>query len=253
LAAYESQSPRRRPLQAQVSSVLQEKRALQRQKEEAAYNLLFQRYAQQPLPPGERGESGEARFTPSANLRLPAWQDQYLDDEVSSIGNSVTSYKPRITPKSETMTMMRLTTTRIPDPPPSKPNIPKSTVSQPNARRDAIPDILNTGTGNTDLMQTGNQDSGDNNHDKGNDTEPDGGRSPRRSRLCVAAACLMLVVFTASIVGLSLTLIWFRFDNNNNDSKKSTSVDSPRYFYPTSSPSSSPTDPPLVSVPVDLL
>jgi hypothetical protein len=40
----------------QVLPVMQEKRALKRQKEEAAYNLMFQKYAQQPLPPVEQGE-----------------------------------------------------------------------------------------------------------------------------------------------------------------------------------------------------
>jgi len=241
---------------------LQEKRAIKRQKEKAAYNLLFQTHVQKPLAPGEQGGGVEARrSTPSANPYVPAWQDLDLDDDMSSIGgNSVTTgYRPRITPKSETMTTTA--TTRIPNPPPSESSTPKPKVSRPNASRDDPPDILNTGTGSTDLIQTGTQDSGDNNHIKGNDTEPEEGRSSRRSRLWVAAACVSLVILIASIAGLSLTLIWLRFTDNDKDSTNSTLVDSPRFFYPnaTSSPSSTTatnnfTDaPPLVSVPVDLL
>jgi hypothetical protein len=263
----------RRPLQVEtenhVSPALQEKRALKSQKEKAAYNLLFQTYAKQPLPPGEQEEGVEARFTPSASPYVQTWQDRDIDDDISSIGNSVKSYQLRITPKFEAMTTAM--TTRIPNTPPSKPNTPIPKVSQPNARRDAPPDILNTGTGSTDLMQY----SGDKNHNTENDTEPNEGHSYRRSRLWIAAVCLSLVILVASIVGLSLTLIWLRSNDNgnsngNNDSANSTSLDSPQFVYPnaTSIPSSSPTlgpsttnttttndstDPPLVSVPADLL
>jgi hypothetical protein len=262
-------SERRRPLQVETeksfsTTSLQEKRALKRLKEQVAYNLFFQINAQDPLAPGEQGGGVKAqRLTSSVNPYAPARHDLDLDDDISSIGNSLTSYLPGITHKSERM-MMTTMTTRIPNPPPSKSKTPKSKISQPNARRDDPPDILNTATGITDLTRTETQDSGDNNYNKGTDV-----RSSKRFRPWVAAACLSLVVLIVSIAGLAFTVIWLRFADNDKDSTNSTLVDPPQFFYPnaTSGPSSSPTlgapttnatnnstdTPPLVSGLVDLL